>query len=496
MTDLPKGRDLFSSRWALILVALGMAIGTGNIWRFPRILARFDGGGTFLIPWAIFLFTWSIPLLIVEYAIGRRTRRGVIASLGSMMGKRLAWVGGFVALCSILIMCYYAVIAGWCGIYIVESFRGVIGTLGKDAASAHFEGLAQGGIAVFATAAAFGLAAGFVAKGLREGVERANKIFLPILFVLLIVLLVTGLSRPGAGEGVAWLFRVNGEQLANVKPWLEGLSQSAFSTGAGWGLLLTFSIGASTGDNGVSNATITGIGNNTASLVAAMATIPAVFALAPLVHVEAREVLATNTAGNTGMAMVWIPRLFHELGAAGPWLSAIFFLALTFAAMTSLIAMVELATRTLMDLGMSRHKSILRVALIGFAMGLPSALSTRFLDNQDWAWGLGLLVSGVLCVFAVGRVGFDHFRVEWINESGTGPKLGPWFSWVLRILIPLQFLVLLSWWFYTSIHEKWATHWWDPFQKYSVATCVMQWGIGFLFLFAVNKKLVARPVEA
>ena len=127
-----RTKDLFSSRWALLLVALGMAVGTGNIWRFPRIMAKFDGGGTFLIPWLLFLFTWSIPLLIVEFSIGRKTRRGVVGSLGAMMGEKRTWLGAFVALCTTLIMCYYAVVAGWCGIYVVEALGGAPVGLARD----------------------------------------------------------------------------------------------------------------------------------------------------------------------------------------------------------------------------------------------------------------------------------------------------------------------------------------------------------------------------
>ena len=124
---------------AQILVSLGMAVGVGNIWRFPRVMAKFEGGGgTFLIPWAIFLFTWSIPLLVAESAIGRRTRAGVVASMKEILGRG-GWIGSFVALCTCLITCYYAVLVGWCGIYVVESLRGEIGTMEVEPATARFE---------------------------------------------------------------------------------------------------------------------------------------------------------------------------------------------------------------------------------------------------------------------------------------------------------------------------------------------------------------------
>lgn len=489
MTEGPSQRsrtpaDLFSSRWALILVALGMAVGTGNIWRFPRILAKFDGGGTFLIPWLIFLFSWSIPLLIVEFSIGKKTRKGVVASLGGMLGPRWGFVGAFVALCTSLIMCYYAVVAGWCGIYVFESIAGNVAAMPTETATTYFVDRAQGGIATVATVAAFAIAALFVSRGLRRGIERANKILLPTLFGLLIVLIVFGLSREGSGEGLAWMFRVNVSQLMTPDPWLEALSQSAFSTGAGWGLLLTFAIGSSGKGTGVGNAVMTGLGNNAASLIAAIAIIPAIFALAPLASADPVAVLKTSTPGNTGMAMVWIPQLFAQIGAAGPWLSAAFFLALTFAAITSLIAMVELATRCLIDRGFVRNKAILLVAGFGFLIGLPSALSLEFLSNQDWVWGLGLLVSGVICVLAVASVGFREFRRSWIEEDGEGTRVGPWFDGVLAFLIPIQFVILLGWWFSQATG-------WDPFETYSIGTCLLQWGVAFLVLWAIRRIMLS-----
>ena len=108
---MAQKRELFSSRWALILAALGMAVGTGNIWRFPRIIAKV-GGGAFFVPWLLFLFIWSIPLLIIEFAMGRSTRRGCLGAVGTLIGERFAWLGGFVALCSTAIMFYYSVVTG------------------------------------------------------------------------------------------------------------------------------------------------------------------------------------------------------------------------------------------------------------------------------------------------------------------------------------------------------------------------------------------------
>ena len=485
--------DLFSSRLALLLAALGMAIGAGNIWRFPRILAKFEGGGgTFLIPWAIFLFTWSIPLLLVETAIGRKTRAGVIASMGMLMGKGRAWLGAFVALCTTMIMCYYAVVAGWCLLYVIECLRGEVATLDHVAAQGYFESIGQSGWSALAMLVAFGIAGFFVARGIRGGIELANKIFLPVLFVLLLVLVVAGLQKEGAGDGVAYLFRVDWNALATADPWLEGLSQSAWSTGAGWGLLLVLSVGAKSRDNSVGDAFLTGIGNNLASLVAALATIPAVFAMLAVVAPEASltEVLQTNASGGTGIAMVWLPKIFAGLGDGGPLLGTIFFVALSFAATTSLIAMLELATRSFVDLGLERRRALLVVLIGGALLGLPSALSLDVFANQDWAWGVGLMVSGFLFSVAVAFVGYRRFREEWIGLRGDGfARRG--LDALLMLGIPLQFVLLLGWWFWQSFgwSKGEASAAFDPFGTYTIGTCLFQWAVAFALLFALNRRL-------
>ena len=102
----PAG-EIFSSRWALILAGLGMAVGTGNLWRFPRIAAQ-NGGAAFLIPWLIFLVVWSLPIMIAEFGIGRAARRGPVGAFTTLLGSRHAWMGGFIAVTTIMIMFYYA----------------------------------------------------------------------------------------------------------------------------------------------------------------------------------------------------------------------------------------------------------------------------------------------------------------------------------------------------------------------------------------------------
>ncbi len=115
--------ETFSSRWGLIAAGIGMAVGVGNLWRFPRIAAQ-NGGAAFLIPWVIFLFIWSLPLLMAEFGLGRGARRGVVGAFTTLVGTKFAWMGGFIALTSVMILFYYSVVTGWTLKYFVATLTG------------------------------------------------------------------------------------------------------------------------------------------------------------------------------------------------------------------------------------------------------------------------------------------------------------------------------------------------------------------------------------
>ena len=187
--------ESFTSRWALLLAALGMAVGTGNIWRFPRIVAN-NGGGAFLVPWLIFLFLWAIPLLMVEMAMGRHTRKGVVGAFGRLMGRQATWMGAFVGWCTMAITFYYSVVAGWCVKYLVAS---ATGQLSGVEGMVYWEGF-QTTVwqPVFFHVVAMGTCALILYRGVVGGIERASKILITALFVLMMVAAVRALTLPAA----------------------------------------------------------------------------------------------------------------------------------------------------------------------------------------------------------------------------------------------------------------------------------------------------------
>ncbi|MCK5422834.1 MAG: sodium-dependent transporter, partial [Deltaproteobacteria bacterium] len=345
----------------------------------------------------IFLFTWSIPLIIIEFGIGKSTRKGTAGAFGKLIGKKYLWMGAFVGFCTMAIMFYYSVVMGWCLKYLVAVVSGNLYSLNHELYWNSFTGSSYQ--PVFFHLICMVIAVAITYRGIASGIEKANYVLIPALFLIMTFAAVKVLSLPGSREGVRFLFIPHLEDLLHYRIWLEALSQSAWSTGAGWGLILTYAVYMRRKENIVVNSVITGVGDSVASILAAVSIIPIVFTILP--REQALEVMAS---GNTGLTFIWIPRLFEKV-VGGNILLPLFFLTLCFAALSSLIAMVEMVTRIFMDAGIKRKNSVLMVGMMGFLFGIPSAVKIDFFNNQDWTWGLGLLLNGIFFTFAVIKFG-------------------------------------------------------------------------------------------
>ncbi len=171
----------------------------------------------------------------------------------------------------------------------------------------------------------------------------------------------------------------------------------------------------------------------------------------------------------------------------------LFFLALSSAALSSLISLVELTTRSLIDYGIKRKRAIVIVASAGFLLGLPSALNMDFFANQDWVWGVGLILSGAFISFAIIRFGVDKFRTEIINGEGADIKVGKYYNYIIKYLIPLQVVVMLAWWLVSS--AQWDPEWWNPFHVANAGACIFQWIIVIVVFLIFNRIFVNRTLS-
>ena len=478
----------------MLLSVLGIAVGTGNIWRFPRIAAQNGGetgAGAFLLAWGVFLLIWSIPLIIAEYGIGRNGRRGVVGSFLKLAGERFAWMGSFIGFVATAIMFYYSVVAGWCLFYLGQSLFAPLPE-SIDSAMAVWDGYQSSGLPV-ATHAVVMLLGGLVIMRGVKAIERINRVLIPSLLLVLLVSLFKSLSLEGAGAGIRYLFTPDWSTLSDPRLWLEALTQNAWDTGAAWGLILTYAAYMRRSDDVTLSAFQTGIGNNLVSLLAAVILFSTVFGTlgATMDNGEILQVMKTSGPASTGLTFMWMPQLF-QLMEGGRLFAVLFFLGLTFAAFSSLISMIELAARVLVDLGIRRSTATAWVCGAGFLLGMPSALSLEVFANQDFVWGVGLMVSGAFISFGVIRFGSDAFRRDLVNLPERSVTLGPWWSVIMRVVIPVEVVTLLGWWMYQSAAVYAPESWYNPLSPFSVATVLLQWALALALVIGLNSTLVKR----
>ena len=505
-------RTGFSSRFGLIVATLGMAVGTGNLWRFPRIAARYEGGA-FLIPWAIFLVTWSIPIMIAEFSLGKTTRRGVVGAFARLVGPQAAWMGGFIGLTTLLIASYYSVVTGWTLRYLVDSLDGFEGltsgttpeavAANRDAAVGLFENFAGTPMALVFHLICVVLGVLVIWRGVRSGVERACKILIPLLFLLLLGGAIWALTLPEAVNGLNYFFHPDWSQLRQPNIWIDGLSQSAWSTGAGWGLLLTYGAYARRNEDAVTTNLTAGFGNNLAALLAGLFIFPAVFALLGAAGMGAAEIsgaLKSSGTLDTGLAFQYIPFIFKGLPQGGQVCTTLFFLALFFAAFSSLIAMYEMGTRALQDMGVSRQRAALAIGIACASVGSAAALDNDVFVSLDWVWGLGLVLGGVFIVWAVQLRGIDAFRREIVDGPGCRVRLGWTYNWILLLLVPAEAAFMLGWWLWHAAADpdySGGKDPWDPFAlgTYNAGTCVVWWGVALALLILFSPWLGRRALS-
>ncbi len=281
------------------------------------------------------------------------------------------------------------------------------------------------------------------------------------------------------------MFEIRPALFADPGVWLEALSQSAWSTGAGWGLLLTISSYSRQKEDVTLNNFISGFGNNTASLICGVAILSSVFALAPT---EA-EALLLLKKGNQALSFIVLPELFIGL-PLGNVLSVLFFGAFMLAAFSSLLTMLEMTIRLFTDFKISRPWAVAFTGIACSLFGLPSALSLDFFSNQDWVWGLGLVLSGMFTVIVALRPGLQKFKQQYIDKD-SDYRVHINYLRITFTLVLIAGPVLLWWWMSRGYDTNpWftASGSWNFFSVYSNNTmgCSIDCGLAAKWL-AVQK---------
>jgi neurotransmitter:Na+ symporter, NSS family len=523
MSDDGKS-DQFSGRMGLIFASIGAAIGTGNIWRFPRMVGA-NGGGTFLIPWLIFLFAWSIPLVIAEYAMGKRSRTGTIGTFRIFAGKKFAWMGLWTAWISTAIGFYYAVVAGWTIKYFQLGISGALTGEGVDTTEVWNAFLKSPEQVIFFQFLVIALTLVAILKG-AKAIEKVNVYLMVSLFALLFLTLFLSLwmdLSDGSLDGAMFMFTVDWNMLSEPEVWINGLSQSAWSCSAGMGMCITYSVYMSKDEDTVLNAFTMGLANNSISIIAGLAVLSAIFAVSD-------DPLATVTGGSSAITFIALPTIFAQApgGNIGPlFMMAGFFLALSFAALTSMISTVELCVRNFVDHGYDRKTSVFITGTVIFLFGLPSAVMwigldsagvafPEFLEVQDHIWGYGLMFSGLFIAFAIWQYGYKKwqadvesgladpgfrgylttgvpaFRNDFINTGDNDLYVNRIWDILMYIAFPLLFIVLMGSYFTDMVMNTEDV--WNPSNPHGLGIILMFWGVVAGLFIGLNRFLVSRPL--
>lgn len=436
------------------MAAAGSAVGLGNIWRFPYVVGQ-NGGGAFVFVYVLCVILIGLPLIYNEVALGRLTGRNTIGAFKST-GANKFWVftGAVLALCvSFFVLSYYGVIAGWTIGYIVSEFTDFI----HD-----FDTFKNAPVYVIPFFAVFMIATvAIVLGGIAGGIEKASKILMPVLFLLVFLVMIRSLTLDGAMEGVKYYLTPDFSKI-NGRVVLSALGQAFFSLSVGWGILITYGSYLPKDQNIVSSGAWIGFMDTAVALLAGLMIFPAVFAF------------GKNPAEGTALVFQVLPDIFNSMPTGGRIVGASFFLLLCVAALTSSISMIEVPGSYLIDeKNWSRKKASWTVGILAFLVGIPSALSggasewfstisinffgetkTGFLDIMDALFGgLFIVIVALMTCLYTGWI-MDIKKLG--TEVGTGspfftkPMIGsltPLALWIffIRYVCPIVIgLVLLS----------------------------------------------------
>jgi NSS family neurotransmitter:Na+ symporter len=432
-------RGQWATRMGFILACAGSAIGLGNIWKFPYI-AGMNGGGFFVFVYIFCVLFVGIPIMISEFAVGRSSQLSPVEAFRSLTSRTSPWqgVGCLGVLSGFVILSFYSVVAGWTMHYVALSVHGFGETKDPEAIEALFgELFASAPLNLLWHFAFMALTVGIVVGGVRRGIERASRIMMPVLFVMLVVLLVRAMFLPGFGKAFYFIFSPNLSQFTPTGA-LVAMGHAFFTLSLGMGAMLTYGSYLAPDTDVPRSALIVALLDTAVALLASMVIFPILFTY------------GMSPQAGTGLVFKSMPIVFAQLPAGGVF-SLIFFLLLAFAALSSGISLLEVVVAFFIDtLGWRRIPATLVVGAAIFAFGSLSALSgsalvdltvlpgKNFFDSMDYLasnWFLPL--GGMFIALFVGfRMDPELVKREFCQGSALAWAFVPW-VYCVRFLCPL-----------------------------------------------------------
>ena len=451
-------RSEWSSKLGFILAYAGSAVGLGNIWKFPG--KAYDGGGAaFIIIYLIIVALIGWPLMVSELSLGRAGKANALDTFNKL-DRRFRWVGWLALITPLVITCYYSQVGGYVLRYILayitepkeiysqplNYFYGILG-YSADTGNTWFPLYT-----VLCAAAFLAINAFVVIRGVQNGIEKLNKFAMPLLFIILIVLLIVGLTLPGSGEGFVYMLRPDWSKVT-FSTILNALGQAFYSLSLGMGITITYGSYLNEKENIPKNAAIVCGMDTLVALLAGFMIVPACFA----------TLGAENIGKGASFAFASLAGVFEAM-PGGRFFAILFYLLLFFAALTSCISLTETLTAYAEEkLGWSRKKGTLLLTALFFVVGIIYTCSQAAYDIKgiwaDFATGLTFPCFGdsvewicdrlftPICslgvVIFVGWAWKPKSAIEEIRRSGADFKLAKVYSALVRFLAPVAIVLIL-----------------------------------------------------
>lgn len=478
-TTHTKKREAFGSRNVFILSAIGSAVGLGNIWRFPYV-AYEGGGGAFLIPYLCALLTAGIPLLFLDYAIGHRFR-GSAPLAFRRMHRAAEPLGWWQVLICVVIAVYYAVIVAWAAMYTWFSVELTWGP-GNENDFFFTDFLQMGDVSATGVSTEFVPQVGIplvmvwlvviviMALGVKRGIGAANMVLMPLLTVMFAILVVQSLFLPGAMEGLNAFFTPNWEALADPGVWASAYGHIFFSLSVAFGIMVTYSSYLKRKTDLTGSGLVVAFANSGFEILAGIGVFAA---LGFMAQAQATDVAGVATSG-IGLAFIAFPTIVSQ-AAGGSIIGVLFFGALVFAGITSMISILEVIVAALQDkLGWGRVRTTLTVsiplAIISMAL-FSTTTALAVLDTTDaFVNAFGIMTVALIAVVVVAWLFHKLPALQEHLNRRSSFRVGILWKLLVGVLVPL----VLGYLFISELITKIST----PYEGYPVwFLSIFGWGM-------------------
>lgn len=487
-------REVWGSRAGFILAAVGSAIGLGNIWRFPY-MAYENGGGAFFVPYLFAMLTAGIPFMIMEFGLGHKLR-GSAPVVFSKLNTKFEWLGWFQVGIAAVIGVYYVAVIGWAMSYVGFAFDQSWGTdtnafffseylkLGENSPSNL--GSWQLHIAI-PMAIAWAITFAAVFTGIKGGIERANKVLMPVLFIMIILLIARVSSLPGAVEGLNYLFTPDFSKLTDTKVWSAAYGQIFFTLSVGFAIMLAYSSYLPKKSDVTNNAFMTVLINCGFSILAGVL----IFSILGYMAQEQGKALTDVVSGGVGLAFITLPQAINLLPV--PYLlGPLLFLALVVAGLSSHISIIEAVTSAIIDkLNISRKVAASTVCGIGFVVSMAFATNggLLLLDLVDYFINnVALLASCLIELVILGwliKVSDIRDHVNNVSEF----SVGAWLEVCVRFISPLMLAWIVGTNLLNTVNEGYGGYTQSDL-------LVLGWGLTVaLVVVGIIVNVVSRPAK-